>query len=99
MLNTVSDLLQKLLEKEKEILKSQQITHPGIIGDMYEGLAKNILDKALFKGLNLSVKAGFVRGDDGRLSRQIDCMIVEGDGEQIPNTNHYIYDFENVIAI
>lgn len=81
MLNTVSDLLQKLLEKEKDVLKTQQITHPGIIGDMYEGLAKNILDKALFKGLNLSVKDGFVRGDDGRLSRQIDCMIVEGDGE------------------
>ena len=99
MLNTVSDLLQALLEKEKEHLKNKQIPHPGIIGEMYEGLAKEILNKALFNGLNLSVKDGFVRGEDGKLSKQIDCMIVEGDGEQIPNTNHYIYDFENVVAI
>ena len=99
MLNTVSDLLQALLEKEKEHLKNKQIPHPGIIGEMYEGLAKKILNKALFNGLNLSVKDGFVRGEDGKLSKQIDCMIVEGDGEQIPNTNHYIYDFENVVAI
>ena len=66
---------------------------------MYEGLAKDILNKALFKGLNLSVKDGFVRDADGNLSKQIDCMIVEGDGKQIPNTDHYIYDFENVVAI
>ncbi|MBR4791760.1 MAG: hypothetical protein IK024_12785 [Treponema sp.] len=99
MLNTVSDLLEALLEKEKEVLSKQKISHPGIIGDMYEGLTKEILNRAIFKGLNLSVRDGLVRGEDGKLSKQIDCMIVEGEGEQIPNTNHYIYDFENVVAI
>ena len=99
MLNTVSDLLEALLEKEKEILNRQNISHPGTIGDMYEGLTREILNQTLFKGLNLFVRDGFVRGEDGSLSKQIDCMIVEGDGELIPHTNHYIYDFENVIAI
>lgn len=99
MLQTISDFLQTLLDKEKEFLSKQDITHPGIIGDMYEGLAKEILNKAIFQGLNLSVRDGFVRGPDKKLSKQIDCMIVEGEGELIPHTNHYVYDFENVIAI
>ncbi len=99
MLNTIADLLEALLKKEKDSLSKQNITHPGIIGDMYEGLTKEILNRAIFKGLNLSVRDGFVRGENGTLSKQIDCMIVEGDGELIPRTNHYIYDFENVIAI
>lgn len=99
MLVTISDLLQQIMDKQKFFLDSQKITHPGTIGDMFEGLSKTLLDKALFKGLNLNIRDGFIRDKKGNLSKQIDCMIIEGEGEQIPCTSHCIVDFENVIAI
>ena len=49
MINTVADLLNVFLTKEKENLKKySNIGHPGMIGDIYEGLSKEILGKAIF---------------------------------------------------
>lgn len=76
MLVTISDLLQQIMDKQKFFLDSQKITHPGTIGDMFEGLSKTLLDKALFKGLNLNIRDGFIRDKKGNLSKQIDCMII-----------------------
>ena len=57
MINTISDLLEAFLEKENDLLKKYDIVkHPGIIGDMYEGLTKEILNKSIFKNLDLHVK-------------------------------------------
>jgi hypothetical protein len=33
------------------------------------------------------------------LSRQIDVMVVHGDGERIPHTDHWIYPVNKVIAV
>lgn len=100
MINTISDLLLNFKEKEKSLLKKYDIVHhPGIIGDMYEGLTIDILDKTIFEGLDLHVRAGKIKNSKNKFSGEIDCMIVIGNGEKIPHTNKYIYDSGKVIAV
>lgn len=100
MINTVADLLNEFSHKEQELLKTYDIVkHPGIIGDMYEGLTKEILDKSIFEGLGLKVRAGKIINSKKELSGEIDCMLVVGDGEKIPYTDKYIYDSSKVIAV
>lgn len=100
MIETVHDLLNQILEKEIESLKNyNEVSHPVLIGNMYEGLTKKILNEAIFKGLNLKVKAGLIRDLTNKLSDEIDCMLVIGEGEQLPNSDKYIYTLDKVIAI
>jgi hypothetical protein len=100
MIKTFKDLLQDLKEKGiQEIEQYLNIGHNPTIGDMYEGLTKELMEKSIFEGLELSVVSGKIINDDGVLSRQIDCMIVVGDGEKLPYTDSYIYNINNVIAV
>jgi hypothetical protein len=104
MINTIADILLKLkAEEEKKInefsSKYETTLHPTIIGDMYEGAAKNLLEKTIFKQLDLKVTSGQIVNKKGDLSAEVDCMIVEGNGQQIPNTDKYIYDISDVIAV
>ena len=63
MINTLAELLKELSEKENQRLKELDITHPPTIGAMYEGLTADIMQKALFAGLNLVVaKSSFIKG-------------------------------------
>lgn len=100
MINTVKELLDSLKEKGiSEIEDFLYIKHGPTIGAMYEGLTKQLIDKAVFQGLDLKVCSGFIENSNGDLSRQIDCMIVVGSGKQIPYTEEYIYDTSQVIAV
>ncbi|RNI22649.1 DUF6602 domain-containing protein [Rufibacter latericius] len=100
MINSVADLLNAFKEKELEALtKYEVVKHPGIIGDMYEGLTKEILDKSIFKDLGLKVCAGKIKNSKNEYSDEIDCMLVIGAGEQIPYTDKYIYDSSRVVAV
>jgi hypothetical protein len=100
MINSIADLLLGLKNKEQELLKKYDIVrHPGIIGDMYEGLTKDILSKSIFKGIDLRIVAGKIKNSKNEFSGEIDCMIVVGDGEQIPYTDKFIYDSGQVIAV
>lgn len=100
MINTISDLLSKLKDKEQKLLKQYDfVKHPGIIGDMYEGLTKEILSKSIFEGLDIHVRSGKIRNSTNELSAEIDCMIVIGEGEKIPYTDKHIYDSSKVIAV
>lgn len=98
MINTVADLLHQIIIKEKKILDEYEITHGPTIGDMYEGLAEDILNKALFEGLDIRVVSGFI-ANGKELSNEVDCMIVEGEGEKIPYTDKYKYKISKVIAV
>jgi len=100
MINTVSDLLLELKNKEVELLeKFDIIKHPGIIGSMYEGLTLNLLNQSLFENLDLRVCGGKIKNSNNEYSDEIDCMIVMGEGIPIPYTDKYIYDSKNVIVV
>jgi hypothetical protein len=100
MIQTIYELLESLHQKGvKDIEPFLSIGHNPTIGDMYEGLTKDLTDKTVFKGLNLSVVSGKIKNSKGDLSDEIDCMVVYGEGDRIPYTNKYIYDINNVIAV
>lgn len=58
-----------------------------------------MLNEAIFKSLNLKVSSGFIFNGENELSKQIDCMIVVGDGIKIPFSEEYKYSIKQVIAI
>ncbi|GAB3636319.1 hypothetical protein GCM10027422_19090 [Hymenobacter arcticus] len=100
MINTVADLLNAFKTKEEEVLDSYgYVKHPVLIGSMYEGLTKDILDKSIFAGLDLRVTAGKIRNSTNEMSGEIDCMLVTGEGEKIPYTDKTIYDSRQVITV
>lgn len=99
MIKTISDFLKQLLEKEKQSLDKQNIKHRPTIGEMYEGLTKNLLDFAIPEEINLDIVGGFIVDENDELSQEIDCMIVTGQGEPIPYTYKYKYMIDDVIAV
>lgn len=93
---TIADLNNQFVLAEKEILNQQNIKHPTTIGTMYEGLTAEVLNKSIFKGLNLKVvKNSFILGCD----TEFDVLLVEGEGESIPYTDRFKYKPEQVIAV
>ncbi|GMX62804.1 hypothetical protein Elgi_26110 [Paenibacillus elgii] len=100
MIMTVADFLNSLMQKEKELIKQYEIVgHAPTIGDMYEGLTASLLNKAIFKELDVRVTSGKIRNKKGEFSNEVDCMIVEGEGDPIPYTDKFIYDISQVIAV
>ncbi|MFF1366799.1 DUF6602 domain-containing protein [Bacillus thuringiensis] len=104
MINSVADILLKLKEEEEKKItefseKYPSALHSTIIGDMYEGIAKGLLEKTIFKELDLRVTSGQITNNNGDLSHEVDCMIVVGEGDPIPNTDKHIYHISNVIAV
>ena len=99
MIKTVSDILSKFIEEEKKRLKSFKLSHAPTIGSMYEGLTAEVLNKAIPKSLQLSVVSGFIEDTSGQMSHQIDCMLVRGEGKEIPYTNSYLWHVKDVIAV
>lgn len=99
MIRTAADLLDEFRKKETQMLDEQQIPHAPTIGRMYEGLTKEILGRTFPKILDLRVTSGFIRNKNGEMSKQIDCMLVSGEGENIPYTEESTYELQNVIAV
>jgi len=100
MILKVADLLEALKQKEQEILKKYgNIGHAPTIGSMYEGLTQTLVNKSIFSGMDIRVVSGKIINSKGAYSDQIDCMLVEGKGEQIPYTKDYIYHINKVIAV
>ncbi|HDY8838729.1 DUF6602 domain-containing protein [Klebsiella pneumoniae] len=98
-INNVSEMLRCFMIAERDILNNSDIIHAPTIGEMYEGLTKDILKKAIPSELNLSVVNGFIHDGHGGQSRQIDCMVVHGEGEVIRHTNKKRYHVKDVVAI
>lgn len=99
MIKTLSELLQALRTTEAQILAAQDIKHGPTIGDMYEGLTRDILTRAIPPELGLQVVAGFIEGLDGNKSNQADVLLVRGAGREIPYTGKYIWPIQDVLAI
>jgi hypothetical protein len=100
MITSFAQFLEELQAKEAALLAGQSVTHAPTIGDMYEGLTRELLERAIPQELNLRLIDGFVRGVDGNLSHQTDAMLVMGEkGEQIPKTDKWIWPIEDVLAV
>ena len=99
MIKTVSQLLQRFSEMENEMLKQQNIDHRPTIGDMYEELTHDLLDKALPCSSELNVSSGFITDDNGNLSAELDCLLVCGEGESIPYIKKRKYQIDDVVAV
>ena len=97
-LKTLADVLHQLIETRRDEFRAfDYVKHPTIIGDAYEGLTRNLLGRSIPNGMNISVRKGLIRNGNGDLSNQVDCMIVDGEGTQIPETDHWVYPTQQVI--
>lgn len=100
MINNIYDLLRELKDTGvKKIENYLFVKHGTMIGNMYEGLTKELMEKAIFTNLDLRVSSGKITNSNGELSKQIDCMITIGEGKKLPYTEEYIYDINKVIAV
>ena len=102
VIHDVSELLTEIRNKGvREIEPYLEIAHNPTIGAMYEGLTKRITRNAIFTEMNMKVVSGKITNSERKYSRQIDCMIVTGEGEKIPytQTDEYIYDINQVIMV
>lgn len=99
MIKTVSEMLRAFMEAESKFLADYDLKHGPSIGDMYEGLSSKILDNAIPRGLDLRVVNGFIVDAKGNLSGQIDCMLVTGQGEQLPYSDAFKWPVWDVLAV
>lgn len=103
MLIAVQKIIEELVDRQKLVFDKFDVGgHAPTIGEMYEGLTEELSKTSLesFKNLNLKVVSGFIVDSNEKISGQIDCMIVIGDGEEIPGKkNKYKYNVNNVIVV
>jgi len=102
MISTVADFLEefKAVALSKIEMDGSDIIHRPTIGNIYEGLTSEILKNAIFKNLNLKiVQNSFTYNDNGEISDEIDCLLVVGNGLNIPFTNQFKYHIKDVIAV
>ena len=99
MITSIAKLLRELMLKEAEELDQDPITHAPTIGDMYEGLTRDLLDRAIPPSLNLRIVHGFIEGHDGALSQQVDAMLVTGEGRELPFGAGHVWPIGKVIAV
>jgi len=108
-ISTTSQLIREILDHELNSYKDFgfDITHRPDIGDQYENaLSKSLKKLVIPENIDLRLVSGnihnSVRNETGnyRVSGQIDCMLVYGNGEYIPGTNNkYVYPVNQVLAI
>ena len=99
MIRNIAELLQAFMKEEVKKLDLYVLKHGPTIGDMYEGLSAEILERAIPSQLNLKIVSGFVTDGAANLSGQMDCMLVRGDGEKIPYTNSYKWHVKDVLVV
>lgn len=100
MITSFAGFLDALKAKEVAILAEQNIKHAPTIGDMYEGLTKELLEKVIPADLGVRIVDGFILGPDGQPGNQIDAMLVMGDkGTPIPKTTKWQWPIEDVLAV
>lgn len=98
----LSEILENILLYEQLKLKSFEIktTHGPTIGEQYEKIVMKGLNGILPDSSDIRVVTGFIFNDDKTPSRQIDCMIVKGNGIEDPVVKgKYYYHIHDVIAV
>ena len=102
MIETASDFLEQFKKYALSRIEKddKDIKHTVAIGDNFEGLTAELLNKAIFKDLNLKmVERSFIYNDSGAISDELDCLLVVGDGQKMSFANRYKYHIKDVIAV
>lgn len=99
MIKNVADMLKGFMKEETAKLNAYELKHGPTIGDMYEGLSADLLNRAIPPQLNLQIVDGFITDGDEFLSGQMDCMLVRGEGEQIPYTKSFKWHVKDVLVV
>ncbi|EOT2968314.1 DUF6602 domain-containing protein [Clostridium perfringens] len=107
MINEQVEILKYIKNKgqgEIESVIDRGVSHKLTIGEMYEGLTKEILEAIVspinnLLKLDLKVVKGFISNYKGELSKEIDCMLVLGEGEKLPKIDKYIWNIDNVLIV
>jgi hypothetical protein len=101
MITLASELLARFIDEEKRKLEMVEMPHMPTLGNAYEEITKQGIDKEFVipKSLNLRVVSGHIEVGGERLKNQIDCMLVEGEGIRYGLTNQYFYKIEQVLCI
>ncbi|WP_322864798.1 DUF6602 domain-containing protein (plasmid) [Aquicoccus sp. G2-2] len=100
MITSFAEFLEQLQDREAKVLAGEAVKHAPTIGDMYEGLTRELIERAIPRELNLQLVDGFVHGVDGKYSHQTDAMLVKGTrGRKIPKTEMWEWPIEDVLAV
>lgn len=102
MINSVSDFLEQFKKHALSKIEAddKDIKHTVAIGDNFEGLTAELLNKAIFKDLNLKmVERSFIYNDSGVVSDELDCLLVIGNGQKMSFTNRFKYHIKDVMAV
>lgn len=97
----VADLLHALGEAQRLILNAEPLKHGPTIGEMYEGLSKDLLSLSLVDEdtPELVIGSGFIEYDDKSLSGQLDCVVAFRTLRPVPNTTRHYFDPRDVLAV
>ncbi len=99
MIDSVSSLLEELKQQELILMDKFDIKHPPTIGEMYEGLTSKLLKRAIPSMLDLKFVSGIIYDYSGSMTKQIDCMLVKGEGIIIPNTEKFKWHIKDVLVV
>lgn len=94
---SLSDLLYALAKQENEVLKSYGIQHRPTIGNQYEGLTAEILNKSIFRDLHLTVaKNSFIEGS----STEYDIILADDTGTPVKfSERQFVFKPQQVLAV
>lgn len=99
MIKSVAELIAGFMREESIKLAEFNIKHGPTIGEMYEGLSAKILEMSIPEQLELKITNGFIYNGIGGQTGQIDCMLVKGNGIQIPYTQSYKWHIKDVLVV
>jgi hypothetical protein len=100
MIRTFGEMLEELRRTEAVRLDEIEIRHAPTIGEMYEGLTQDVLDRAIPPGVDLRVVSGFAIDGKGGTTGQLDCMLVRGEGTPIPYApGKFQWHVKDVLAV
>lgn len=98
--SNLAGIIQDFVKTEQEKYSKLGYTHPPTLGDLYEALTEHIALKMLpLSSFDLKIVSGFISNDFGFLSREIDRMLVVGEGKKIGLTDSYEYHVKDVLVI
>jgi hypothetical protein len=101
-IHSIEEIIIKVIEEETKKIEEffPKITHAPTIGKQYEDATIKALKAAIPDKYNLQVVSGFIRNSEGKLSDQIDCMVVKGEGQLIPPMDkEFVYHIRDVLAV